>query len=58
MKFSTPIAIASALLIALSGQLHAAVKPNALFADGAVLQQGVPIPVWGTANAGEKVTVR
>jgi sialate O-acetylesterase len=33
------------------------VKPMALFSDGAVLQQGVPIPVWGTAPDGEKVTV-
>ncbi len=35
----------------------AAVKPAALFSDGAVLQQGMKVPVWGTANEGEKVTV-
>jgi sialate O-acetylesterase len=35
----------------------AAVKPAALFSDGAVLQQGVKVPVWGTAADGEKVTV-
>lgn len=40
------------------GSLQAEVKPNALFSDGAVLQRGVPIPIWGTAAAGEKVTVR
>jgi sialate O-acetylesterase len=34
-----------------------AIKPNSLFTDGAVLQQGIKIPVWGTANEGEKVTV-
>jgi sialate O-acetylesterase len=28
-----------------------------LFSDGAVLQQGVPVPVWGRAAAGEHVTV-
>jgi sialate O-acetylesterase len=33
------------------------VKPNALFSDGAVLQRGMNLPVWGTANEGEKVTV-
>ena len=44
--------------VALCGRLRADVKPHALFAEGAVLQQGVPIPVWGTARAGEKVTVR
>jgi sialate O-acetylesterase len=45
-------------LLALCGSLRADVKPSALFSEGAVLQQGVPIPVWGTARAGEKVTVR
>lgn len=37
--------------------LHAEVKPNPLFTDGAVLQRGQPIPVWGTANDGEKVSI-
>lgn len=37
---------------------RAEVKPNALFSDGAVLQQGVAVPVWGTARDGEKVTVK
>lgn len=36
---------------------RADVVPAPLFCDHAVLQQGVPIPVWGTADAGEKVTV-
>jgi sialate O-acetylesterase len=36
----------------------AAVKPHALFSDGMVLQQGMKVPVWGTADEGEKVTVR
>lgn len=40
-----------------SGLLHAEVKPNVLFTDGAVLQRGQNVPVWGTANDGEKVTV-
>jgi len=39
------------------GLLHAEVKPNVLFSDGAVLQRGQNVPVWGTANDGEKVTV-
>ena len=37
---------------------RAEVKPNSLFSDGAVLQQGVAVPVWGTAKDGEKVTVK
>ncbi len=49
----------SVLVIAavISGPLHADVKPNPLFTDGAVLQRGQPVPVWGTARDGEKVTV-
>ena len=40
-----------------SGLLYAEVKPNILFTDGAVLQRGQNVPVWGTANDGEKITV-
>jgi sialate O-acetylesterase len=35
----------------------AKVVPNALFTDHAVLQQGVAIPVWGTADPGEAIIV-
>jgi sialate O-acetylesterase len=42
---------------ALASSALAAVKPNALFSDNAVLQQNANIPVWGTARDGEKVTV-
>ncbi|MES2925074.1 MAG: sialate O-acetylesterase [Verrucomicrobiota bacterium] len=37
--------------------LHAEVKPNPLFTDGAVLQRGQAVPIWGTARDGEKVSV-
>jgi sialate O-acetylesterase len=33
------------------------VKPSALFADGMLIQRETKAPVWGTADAGEKVTV-
>src|SRR5262249_23632822 len=36
---------------------RAGVKPNNLFTDGAVLQRGVKVPVWGTARNGEAITV-
>lgn len=51
----------SLLILAAVGWLVAAradVKPNALFSDGAVLQQGIEVPVWGSANDGEKVVVK
>jgi sialate O-acetylesterase len=35
----------------------AAIKPHALFADNAVLQQKVKVPVWGTTDKTEPVTV-
>lgn len=37
--------------------LAAAVQLASPFGDHMVLQQGRPVPVWGTAAAGEKVTV-
>lgn len=36
----------------------ATVKPNGLFTDNAVLQQGTSVPVWGFADDGERVTVK
>lgn len=44
-------------LLILPAAVPAAVKPHALFSDGAVLQCDLPVPVWGTAKADEKVTV-
>ena len=35
----------------------AQLKPNSLFTDNMILQRGVAVPVWGTANDGETVTV-
>jgi sialate O-acetylesterase len=37
--------------------LQADVKPAAIFGDHMVLQQGMSVPVWGWADAGEPVTV-
>jgi sialate O-acetylesterase len=36
---------------------RADVKPHALFTENMVLQQGMKVPVWGTAADGEEVTV-
>ena len=46
---------ASALLAAPAAR--AAVRLSSLFSDHAVLQQKTPVPVWGWADAEEKVTV-
>jgi len=34
------------------------VRPNGLFRSGAVLQRGVPLPIWGTAGDGMKISVQ
>jgi len=46
-----------ALLLFLLPALRADVALHPLFSDYAVLQRDHPVPVWGTANAGEAVTV-
>jgi sialate O-acetylesterase len=52
--FSAVVAVA-----ALAGSpAMADVKPHGLISDGAVLQRGIRVPIWGTAGAGERVTVR
>lgn len=50
--FSVPV-----LAACLAASLRAEVKLPGLFADHAVFQQGVPVPIWGTAEPGEAVTV-
>lgn len=44
-------------LVATASLARADVVPAPLFCDHAVLQQGKPLPIWGTADDGEKVTV-
>ncbi|MGC8863189.1 MAG: sialate O-acetylesterase [Armatimonadota bacterium] len=46
------------LLAAIVLPARANVTPHALFSDNAVLQQGMRVPIWGTADAGERVTVK
>jgi sialate O-acetylesterase len=41
----------------LSSLAYADVVPAFVFSDNAVLQRDKPLPVWGTADAGEKVSV-
>ncbi|GAG11125.1 unnamed protein product, partial [marine sediment metagenome] len=61
MRRSTRLAMAllCVCLLAAVGcrQAAANVRLPAVFSDHMVLQQGIKIPVWGWADAGEKVTV-
>ena len=47
----------AALLLAIPAAARAQLRVHPLFADGAVLQRGMPVPVWGWAPSGERVTV-
>ncbi|MBC8102556.1 MAG: 9-O-acetylesterase [Cytophagales bacterium] len=47
----------SAILMLGATVAHAEVHPSALFSDNVVLQRGAKIPVFGTADSSEKVTV-
>jgi sialate O-acetylesterase len=46
------------IALSASAQTPSDVKPNALFSDHMVLENGVAVPVWGTAAPGERVTVK
>ncbi|WP_284734637.1 sialate O-acetylesterase [Sphingosinicella terrae] len=45
------------LVAVIPGPALAEVRLDPLFSDHAVLQRGRPIPVWGTADPGERITV-
>src|SRR5262245_5772693 len=51
------IVLMFAVLFLTASVAPAEVKPHALFSDNAVLQQQMAVPIWGTANDGENVTV-
>ncbi len=36
---------------------YSKVKPAAIFGDNMVLQRDIPVPVWGTAESGDKIVV-
>ena len=50
----------AALISCVSFAIHAnaEVKTPSIFGSGMVLQRGIDVPVWGWADAGEKVTVK
>jgi len=53
----TSLRTLSSLALFLAVPLKAEVKLPSLLADHMVIQRGLPVHVWGTADAGEKVTV-
>jgi sialate O-acetylesterase len=50
--------VALAVFICCQGTAAAAgFQLNSIFSNGMVLQQGVPVPIWGTAEDGERIAV-
>ena len=50
-------AIAAIVSVSVVIPLFGAIKMGTPFSDGAVLQRGMEVPVWGTAEPGSKVEV-
>src|SRR5262245_44818522 len=50
--------LAPAVLLGNAGSGRGEVKLAGIFGNGMVLQRDMNVPVWGTAGAGELVTVR
>lgn len=57
MRFTTLLR-STLLVIVTLGTLRAEVTLAPIFSDHAVLQRGKPIPIWGWADPGEKITVK
>lgn len=57
MHLRSSLLILAVLGTAVPTTARADVKPHPLFSDHMVLQREVPIPVWGTAEPGEQVSV-
>ena len=55
---SRPVQLALAVVLVTAAAAEAKIKPNALISDNAVLRRGARIPVWGTTDSNEPVTVR
>lgn len=53
----TSVAWAVFITLSLGSSATADVRPSAIFGDHMVLQQEARLPVWGTADPGEKVAV-
>ena len=46
------------LTLCLAAAASAEVKPASLFSDHMVLQSGMSVPIWGTADPAEKITIK
>jgi sialate O-acetylesterase len=58
MKSCSIPTLSAVMLAALTICTSAEVTPNSLFCDHMVLQRERPLPIWGVADPGEKISVR
>jgi sialate O-acetylesterase len=59
MKCHTPwVFVAASLVLSAASVSHADVKLPAVLGSHMVLQRDLPLPIWGTADPGEAVSVR
>src|SRR5205085_3259004 len=58
MRICFKIVLCLASLLSSASVVQAEVKLPTAFSDHMVMQHGIPVPVWGWADAGEKVTVQ
>ena len=56
-SWATGLTVVAMLAALVLSQATAEVALHPLFTDHTVLQQGIKVPVWGTADPGEKVSV-
>ncbi len=57
MRLRLTAIVPVAIVLVTATNVMAELKLPAMFTSGAVLQQKMPVPVWGTANPGDKVSV-
>jgi sialate O-acetylesterase len=57
-RWALPQVLGTGLALMVAGVGYAEVKLASLFTDHAVLQRRVEVPVWGSADPGEQVTVQ
>ena len=58
MSKTNKLTILLACLLMVAIETNAKVKLPQFFQSGMVIQRGKPVPVWGQADAGEKITIR
>ncbi|MHB9036779.1 MAG: sialate O-acetylesterase [Armatimonadota bacterium] len=55
--WKTTVCVCMVITVLWASGVGADVRPSKLFVDGAVLQRDMKVPIWGSANDGENVTV-